>query len=315
MKNRKSFIIGIKSTKLSTSEINFLNKYKPWGVILFSRNIKNIKQTKILTQSIRNIFKDHKYPILLDQEGGRVNRLNNIIDFSIFTGAFFGKLFKKNKKNFKKYFKIYIQQTSYLLDKIGININTVPILDVRRKKSTNIIGDRSYSNNPMIVSKIGDFCIEEFHKLNIGTVIKHIPGHGSAKVDSHLSTPIINEKLNKLFKVDFLPFKNKKSFFSMTAHIVYADIDKLNTATHSKKIISLIRNKINYKNIIISDDISMKGLKYSIKKNTIKAFRAGCNLVLHCNANNAEMKIVAENSSFLDKFTIKKTSQFYKILR
>ena len=182
MKNRKSFIIGIKSTKLSTSEINFLNKYKPWGVILFSRNIKNIKQTKILTQSIRNIFKDHKYPILLDQEGGRVNRLNNIIDFSIFTGAFFGKLFKKNKKNFKKYFKIYIQQTSYLLDKIGININTVPILDVRRKKSTNIIGDRSYSNNPMIVSKIGDFCIEEFHKLNIGTVIKHIPGHGSAKV-------------------------------------------------------------------------------------------------------------------------------------
>ena len=100
----------------------------------------------------------------------------------------------------------------------------------------------------------------------------------------------------------------------MTAHIIYQNIDKKNTATHSKKVINLIRQKIKFKNILISDDISMKSLKYSIKENTLRSFKAGCNLVMHCNANIKEMKIVGENSPYIDKFVLKKTSQFYKIL-
>ena len=114
--------------------------------------------------------------------------------------------------------------------------------------------------------------------------------------------------------MDFYPFKDKKSLFAMTAHIIYNKIDKNNTATHSKKILELIRNSIKFNNIIISDDISMKALQYSIKENTIKAFGAGCNLVLHCNANYHEMVIVAKNSPKVSTFIIKKTSQFYKIL-
>ncbi len=314
MNNRRSFIVGIKSTKLTAKEKTFLKKYKPWGVILFTRNIKNIKQTFNLTSSIRNIFRDKKYPILIDQEGGRVNRLKNIISFDNFTSEFFGEKFLKKNKEFKFFYKLFIDKTSHLLNLIGVNINTVPVLDLRVKGSSKIIGNRSFSRNPKIVSKIGDYCIEYFNANGIGTVIKHIPGHGLAKVDSHYFTPVVNKKLSYLIKNDFISFKNKNSFFAMTAHIIFNKIDKKNTVTHSKKLIKLIRNKIKFKNILISDDLSMKSLKGTIKENTINTFKAGCNLALHCNGNFKEMCIVGQNSPIVDKFISKKTSEFYKIL-
>ena len=315
MNNRRSFIIGLKSLKLSAKERIFLKEFKPWGVILFARNIKNIKQASNLTSSIRKIFNDRKYPILIDQEGGRVNRLKNLISFDNLTSAFFGNKYINDLKEFKIYYKLFIDKTSYLLRSIGANINTVPVLDLRIKGASNVIGDRSFSADPKIVSRIGDYCIKYYHENGIGTVIKHIPGHGLAKVDSHNFTPIINKKINYLIKKDFIPFKNKKTFFAMTAHIIFNKIDSKNTVTHSKKLIKLIRNKIKFKDLLISDDLSMKSLKGTLKKNTIKTFKAGCNLALHCNGNFKEMKIVGENSPLIDKFIIKKTSQFYKILR
>ena len=315
MKNRRAFITGIKSYKLNSSEKKFLKKFKPWGVILFSRNIKSIDQTKKLTESIKKIFNDNNYPILIDQEGGRVNRLNKIISFDTLTSEYFGNLFKKDKFKFNIIYKMFIDQTSHLLKLIGANINTVPVLDIRVKGSSNIIGDRAYSNNPKLISKLGDFCIKYFHRNSIGTIMKHIPGHGEAKVDSHYFTPIVKKKLSKLIKEDFSPFKNKKCFFAMTAHVVYKDIDKSNTATHSKKMIALIRNKIGFKNILISDDLSMKSLKKDLKYNTLKTFSSGCNIALHCNGNINEMVTVASNSPLVNKFIIQKTSEFYKILR
>ncbi len=314
MKNRRSFITGIKGTKLNFKEKKFLIKYKPWGIILFSRNLNNIKQIKKLTQEIRKVFKDKKYPILIDQEGGKVNRLKKFIDLNDFSSEYFGKLFIKNRKLFHLIFNLYIDNISNLLNYLGININTIPVLDLRYKEGSDIIGNRSFSGNSNIVSQIGDICIERFEKNSIGTVIKHIPGHGLAKVDSHYFTPIVNKSLDFLNKNDFSAFKSKKSLFAMTAHVVFKKIDPLNTVTHSRKLIQIIRNKIKFKNIIISDDLSMKSLKNTLKLNTIKSFAAGCNLVLHCNGNLKEMKIIAENSPLLNKFLIKKTSQFYKIL-
>ena len=314
MINRRSFITGIKSITLSVKEKKFLQQYKPWGVILFSRNIKSLKQAKELTNQIKKIFKDKNYPVLVDQEGGRVNRLKNVFNADALSGEFFGKLYLMDKKKFYNYYKIFISQTSLLLKLIGANINTLPILDLRLKGSSSIIGDRSFSNDPKIVSKLGDICIKSFHSKNIATVIKHIPGHGQAKVDSHKLTPIVNKSLKYLIKNDFSTFKKKSSLFAMTAHIIYSNIDKVNTATHSKKIIKLIRNNIKFKNIIMSDDISMKSLKSSIKVNTLMAFDAGCDLVLHCNGNMREMCDVAINSPLLSSFIIKKTSQFYKII-
>ena len=314
IKNRKAFIVGLKSYKLSNKEKIFLQKHRPWGVILFSRNINTIQQTKNLTNNIKKIFKDKKYPILIDQEGGRVNRLNRIISFDNLTSEYFGNLFEKDKMKLNIIYKLFVDKTAFLLKLIGANINTVPVLALRVQGSSNIIGNRSFSKNKNTVSKMGDLCIKLFHENSIGTIIKHIPGHGLAKVDSHNFTPIVKKSAKYLNKNDFYPFKNKKSFFAMTGHVVYEKLDKTNTVTHSKKIINYIRKVIGFKNILISDDLSMKSLKENIKINTIKSFKAGCNLVLHCNGNFKEMEIVANNSPLISSFIIKKTSQFYKIL-
>ena len=308
MDRKKAFIVGIKSTKLSKKEITFLKKHKPWGIILFSRNINSIKQTKNLTDHIRIIFKDKNYPIIIDEEGGTVSRLKKIIDTSIFSQKYFGNLYRKDKKKFSIYFSVYINQISHILKLLGININTVPVLDVIRSFSSSVLKDRCYSSNPKTVSDLGNLCIKTFEKNGIGTVIKHIPGHGLSSKDTHYDLPKIKEKLSKLKKNDFYPFRNKSSYLAMTAHIIYASIDKLNTATHSKKVIKLIRNNIGYKNIIMTDDISMKALKFSLKENTIRAFTAGCNLVLHCNGNIKEMTTVANNSPFITKFIRKKNT-------
>jgi beta-N-acetylhexosaminidase len=314
IKKRRAFIVGIKSLKLSNNEIDFLKRYKPWGVILFLRNIRTIKQTKNLTDNIRKIFKDKNYPILIDQEGGRVNRLSNIISFDNLTSEYFGNLYEKDKMKLNIIYKLFIDNTSHLLKLIGANINTLPVLDLRVKGASNIIGDRSFSSNVNTVSKMGDLCIKLFKDNSIGTVIKHIPGHGLAKVDSHNFTPIVNQSIKHLNKYDFSAFKKKNCFFAMTGHVIYKNLDQLNTATHSKKVVSYIRNNIGFKNILISDDLSMKSLKNDMKDNTIKAFQAGCNIALHCNGKLNEMKIVAENSPLISGFISKKTSQFYKIL-
>ena len=236
MINKRCFIVGVKGIKLSTQEIIFLKKYKPWGIILFSRNLQNIKQITRLTSHIKKIFKDKNYPIMIDQEGGRVNRLNKIISLDPFTSEYFGKIFISDKKEFNLIYKLFIDKTSHLLKILGININTVPVLDLRYKNSSNVIGDRSFSKNIKIVSEIGDLCIKYFNANSIGTVIKHIPGHGLAKVDSHDFTPIIKKDFNFLKKNDFKAFRSKKSFFAMTAHIVFKKIDPINTVTHSKKL-------------------------------------------------------------------------------
>ena len=313
---RKAIIVGIRGIKLSSEEIYLLKKEKPWGVILFSRNIKNLIQLKKLIIDIKNCIKDKNYPILIDQEGGRVSRLNKIIDLSIFSQGFFGNFYKNDRKNFYDYYKIYIDTVCEIIKKVGININTVPVLDVGRKNSHSIIGNRSFSNDPSIVSKMGNLCINLYSKNKIATVIKHIPGHGLSKCDSHHKLPVINTKKNELIKKDFKPFKNCKSPFAMTAHVIYSIYDPINTATHSRIVINeIIRKHIGFRGILISDDISMKALRYGLKDNATKALDAGCNLILHSNGNMQEMSKLTKIIPTIDKFTQKKTSHFYNFLR
>ena len=314
MNNRKSFITGIKGSKLNKLEINFLKKHKPWGIILFSRNLQNVNQIIKLTSDIKKIFKDKNYPIMIDQEGGRINRLKKIISLDNLTSEYFGKIFVDDRKKFNISYKLFVDKISYILNILGININTVPVLDLRYKGASSIIGDRSFSKDTKITSYIGDLCIKYFKANSIGTIIKHIPGHGLANLDSHYFTPTIHKDLSYLKKNDFKVFKSKKTLFAMTAHVIFKKIDPDNTVTHSKKLIDIIRNQIKFKNLIISDDLSMKSLKYSIEQNTIKTFKAGCNLALHCNGNLKEMNIVAKNSPKINSFIRKKTSEFYKIL-
>ena len=172
IKIRKSFICGIKGTSISDKEYRFIKKYKPWGVILFSRNIRNIKQVSKLTKSIKKIFNDPLYPILIDEEGGRVSRLKNIADNSIFTAKFFGDLYKKNVKKFNLYYKVYVDQISYVLNLIGVNINTVPVLDLRRSFSHKIIGDRAYSSDKKIIHNKGNTTISLYCSLILMLFLK-----------------------------------------------------------------------------------------------------------------------------------------------
>ena len=314
--NRKAVIFGISSYQLKSAEKLILKKIKPWGIILFSRNIKNINQLKELIKDIKKIFDDKKYPILIDQEGGAVSRLNKILDSSIFSQSYFGNLFKKDKKNFNYKYKIYIDTISYILNEVGININTIPVLDVLNNYSHKVIGDRSFSTDSNIISAIGNHTIKLYNKRRIASVMKHIPGHGRARTDSHFKLPIIKSSKKDLIKKDFKPFKLSNSFFAMTAHIIYKSYDSKYSATHSKIIINdVIRKHIGFKGIIISDDISMKALKHGLIKNATKALDAGCNLILHCNGNINEMNKLMKVIPKIDKFTEKKTSQFYKFLR
>ena len=316
MIKRKALILGLKGTTLTKAEKRILNYNTPWGIILFSRNIKNIIQLKSLISDIRKNAKDLKYPILIDQEGGSVSRLNKIIDFSFFSQKFVGELYSRNINLFYQYYRIYTDIVCSILRMVGININTVPVLDVRRKYSHKIIFNRSFSSDATKVSKIGKICVELYNKNKIATVVKHIPGHGLSKHDSHFKLPIINSKKKVLIKKDFLPFKNSKSLLAMTAHVVYSSYDSSNVATHSKIIINkVIRKHIGFKGIIISDDISMKALKYGLIKNATKALDAGCNLILHCNGKINEMRELIKFIPTIDRFTQKKTSLFYNFLR
>ena len=312
---KKAIIISIKGYHLSNKEKNLLANEKPWGLILFKRNIKSFEQVKKLIKRIRKITKDSRFPIMIDEEGPTVSRLSKIINHN-FSQQFFGDIYKINNKIGLIYYKYYINNLTAFLRKIGININTVPVLDVLRRNTNKIIGNRSFSDDPNIVRKLGLVCVKQYKLNKIATVIKHIPGHGCATADSHLRMPVIKLNYKDLSKNDFLAFKSNTSKFAMTAHILYQKIDKNNVATFSKKIISkIIRKRIGFKGILISDDISMKALRYDLITNAKKSLSAGCNIVLYCAGNYKDSYKLLKEVPFIDKFTAKKTSEFYKFLR
>ena len=311
---KKALIVSLRGTKLTKMEKILLSKEKPWGVILFKRNLKSIKQIKKLTLNIRNLTKDKKFPIIIDEEGERVSRLRNIINHSL-SASFFGKFFKKNKDFCSKTYKEYIFSLSKILKNLGININTIPVLDISRKNTSKVIGNRSFSNNRKIVKQMGKLTLKYLHTKQIAGIIKHIPGHGAAAVDSHKKLPKVQLNLKQLNKIDFYPFKLSNAKLAMTAHILYTKIDNNNAATLSKKIIKkVIRKKIGFKGILISDDISMKALKYDLITNAQKSIEAGCNLVLYCGGKTNDNFKLIKSLPYIDKFTSKKTSEFYKFL-
>ena len=242
---RKALIISLKGQKLSKMEKILLSKEKPWGVILFKRNLKSFNQIKKLTNNIRQLTKDRNFPIIIDEEGNKVSRLNAVINHNN-SASFFGDLFKKDKKFCINIYSKYISSLSQILNQLGININTIPVLDVLRNSTHKIIGNRSFSRDQNIVKQLGETTIKNLYKKKIIGIIKHIPGHGAAKVDSHKITPKVDLNLNKLNKIDFYPFKLSTAKIAMTAHILYSKIDKKNVGTFSKKIIkNIIRKKIN----------------------------------------------------------------------
>tara|TARA_B100001093_G_scaffold501481_1_gene553189 strand:- start:2639 stop:3580 length:942 start_codon:yes stop_codon:yes gene_type:complete len=311
---KKAIIISIKGAKLSNKEKNLFSKKKPWGLILFKRNIKSLIQVKQLTNIIKKLTKEKNFPILIDEEGLQVSRLGNIFNHNI-DANYFGNLYKIDQKIALTIYENYLKSLCKNLKKIGVNMNTIPVLDVLRKNTSKIIGKRSFSEKKEIVKKLGKITVRKLHSNNIATIIKHIPGHGCSSIDSHLRMPKVNLTKKILNKIDFYPFKSSKAKLAMTAHILYSKIDSQNVSTFSSKVIRIIRKKIGFKGIIMSDDISMKALKYDLVTNAKKSLAAGCNLVLYCAGNTKDNFKLINSVPYIDKFTSKKTSEIYKILR
>lgn len=301
-------IIGLEGTILNDNETKFLSDYKPWGVILFQRNCINHKDTLTLIDKIKS--KTHKdMPILIDQEGGRVSRLNYPEFPRTLSAKLFGDIFIKDKELALRALTLNINLIAGSLKDMGININTVPVLDIPSQKESGVIGDRAYSSDKDIVSQMGKIVLNENNSNGIGSVIKHIPGHGRATVDSHLDLPIIIDEKSLLENDDFVPFKALNNApLAMTAHAIYEKFDKNNVATLSKTMITeIIRSKIGFKGTLMTDDISMKALSGDVGTNSLLALQAGCDLVLHCNGNFDEICQIADKISMLNLISIDPT--------
>ena len=283
-------IYGFSSTEITLEEIDFFKKAKPKGFILFSRNIKNKLQTKNLIQSLKDNF-GANIMVLVDQEGGRVARFNSPQWPKFPPAKYFGDLYKINPQQSLQKCEENFYQIGQIINQLGINYNCAPMVDLWHQNCDNIIGDRSFGNNVKLVTELGKAAIKGLKKSNINPIIKHIPGHGLSRCDSHFDLPQIDNEIDFLMKNDFKIFQNLKSEASvaMSAHIVYKKIDNL-PATISKKTIDFIRNEIGFKNLIITDDLSMKALSNNIKTNAEMALNAGCDILLHCNGKMTEMK-------------------------
>ena len=313
---KKAIIISLSGYKLTKAELNIFKKYLPWGVILFRRNIRDFNQLKKLILSIKKITRDKNFPILIDEEGGEVSRLENIINNRNYSQKYFGEIFDLNQRIGSNIYKYYVNEICINLKYLGININTIPVLDRLYKFTHKFLRNRVYSSKVKTIKTLSKICIDTCKFNKISTIIKHIPGHGLAKFDSHKKLPVVNKDLKYLVNNDFKCFKKTNSLFAMTAHILYKKIDSKNCATHSQIIIKkIIRKKIGFKGIIISDDISMKSLKHNIIKNALEALDAGCNLALYCQGRSIESLKLLKKIPPIDEFTRKKTSEFYKFLR
>ena len=197
---RKAAIISILGPVLTKQEILILKKEKPWGIILFKRNILSENQLLNLIKSIKKVIKDKKYPILIDEEGGSVTRLSSFLDNTKFSQKYFGDIYKIDKKIGIVLYRNYINTISNHLRNLGININTSPVLDLYDSKAHKIIGNRSYSENSTIVNELGQACVKFYKNNKIGSVVKHIPGHGKANFDSHFKLPVVKSNLKSLKK-------------------------------------------------------------------------------------------------------------------
>ena len=239
-------------------------------------------------------------PILIDQEGGRVQRLTGPDFLNYPPVNLFGKIANQNLNDAKKAVQLNYSLIGKELRDIGINVNCAPCLDVLSIDTHDVIGDRAFSNDPILVTILGDYACKGLISQGVVPVIKHIPGHGRSNMDSHKELPIVKDSLSILQKSDFLPFKQLSNMpLAMTAHIIYKEIDDSCPISISRKAYEYIRNRIKYEGILMTDDINMKALSGSIKDKINSITSAGYDLILHCSGEESEIEEVLEFSPYI----------------
>ena len=287
-------ILGCAGTTLTAEEAAFFRDVKPWGFILFKRNIADPNQVRALTAALRETVGRADAPILIDQEGGRVARLGAPHWKKYPPGRAYGELVANDPLVAREITRLGARLIAHDLRAIGVNVDCVPVLDVPDPQGHEIIGDRAYGDTPEQVATLGRAAAEGLLAGGVLPIIKHIPGHGRAMSDSHLELPVVKAKLTELDARDFAPFRVLSDMpMAMTAHVVYTAIDRGRPATTSRKAIKkIIRESIGFDGLLMSDDLSMKALSGDFKQRAKDSLSAGCDVVLHCNGDMAEMKAV-----------------------
>jgi len=287
-------IYGCEGTSLTDAEKRFFAEVRPWGFIVFARNIDTPEQVKRLVGELRTAA-GHDAPVLIDQEGGRVARLRPPHWRAYPAGRRFGDLYARSKEQGLEAARLGACLIAAELHALGINVDCLPVLDVPVPGAHDVIGDRAYGLTPDPVIALGRAAAEGLLAGGVLPVIKHIPGHGRAGVDSHLSLPVVDSDLATLRQTDFAPFKALADMpLAMTAHVVYAALDAEAPATTSAKVISeVIRQEIGFDGFLMSDDLSMQALAGTLAERARASLAAGCDIVLHCNGKMDEMLAIA----------------------
>lgn len=299
--DRRAFISGISGTSLTAEEREFIRSASPWGFILFKRNIDNPSQVSDLVKELRATLEDDQAPVLIDQEGGRVQRLGPPHWPSYPAGAVFSALYDIDSQLGLSAAWLSARLIAADLFELGISVDCLPLADLPVPGADAVIGDRAYGTDPGKVAAIARSVADGLAQGGVLPVLKHIPGHGRATADSHLRLPVVDTSEFELEQTDFAAFQPLADLpMAMTAHVVFNALDPAQPATTSATIIDrVIRGLIGFQGLLMSDDVSMNALSGSIAERSRASLAAGCDLVLHCNGRLDEMREVAAAAPLL----------------
>lgn len=287
-------IYGCAGHRLTEDERAFFAEARPWGFILFRRNIETPEQLRALTADLRACVGDPEAPILIDQEGGRVQRMGPPHWPKYPPGDAYLKA-ANDPMRARDLARLGARLMAHDMRDVGITVDLLPVLDVPVPGAHDIVGDRSYGRDPQTVALLGRAAAEGLLAGGVLPCLKHMPGHGRAFADSHKDLPTVHADFETLDGWDFAPFRALSDMpMAMTAHIVFTAVDRKRPATQSKKAVRMMREHLGFTGLILTDDLSMQALSGSLGERAHLSLKAGCDVVLHCNGDLAEMQAVAE---------------------
>jgi beta-N-acetylhexosaminidase len=291
----RAFITGIAGPALTATERTFLREVQPWGLILFGRNVAGPQPLRRLIDDFRNTLA-RAAPVLVDQEGGRVQRLGPPHWPEYPPAATYGAIYRRDREAGLAAARLGARLIASDLSALGIDVDCMPVADVPIASSDAVIGDRAYDDDPRTVAAIANAVVQGLTEGGVLPVVKHVPGHGRATADSHERLPVVSTDRASLEATDFAAFRPLARLpLAMTAHVVFTAIDPVAPATISATIVrEVIRGSIGFDGLLMSDDVSMGALSGSIGRRTRAAIAAGCDIVLHCNGRMSEMLAVAD---------------------
>jgi len=301
MSESKAMILGCAGKALTPDEIAFYRDERPWGFILFGRNIGEAGEIRDLVAAMRDSIGQPAAPVFIDQEGGRVQRIRAPIAPNYPAGSALGAIYRSDQDVGVRATWLLSRLHAFDLAKLGITADCLPVLDVPIEGASDVIGARAYGSDPEAVTILGRAAAEGLIAGGVLPVMKHMPGHGRAFVDTHYELPIVDTPLDELRAHDFAPFKALNHLpMGMTAHVVFSAIDPTGPATTSAKVVSeIIRGEIGFDGLLMSDDTSMKALSGDFRQKAEAILAAGVNIVLHCNGVMEEMAEIAAGTGAL----------------